>query len=133
MCGCKLTEDTWYPCNKKTSNYICKTCAIVDWNKWKKRNPIKTRLNNIKGNAQLQGHEWSIPNDIGWALISSPCTYCGRIQENGNGLDRVDSNKEYTLDNVTPCCKECNWAKNAQSVKEFKNHVTKIYKYIIEK
>lgn len=43
-----------------------------------------------------------------------------------NGLDRIDSSKGHTLDNVVPCCKFCNWAKRERSVEEFKDWVLKI-------
>ena len=44
-----------------------------------------------------------------------------------NGLDRVDNNKGYTIDNVVPCCKRCNYAKNNQTPREFKEWVKKVY------
>ncbi len=36
-----------------------------------------------------------------------------------NGLDRVDSSKTHTLDNVVTCCKHCNYAKRERSQEEF--------------
>ena len=36
-----------------------------------------------------------------------------------NGLDRIDSSKGYTLDNVVPCCAKCNRAKLDMSPEEF--------------
>lgn len=69
------------------------------------------------------------------------CHYCG--QEPGqiikqryrtgdyiyNGIDRIDSSKGYTLDNVVPCCKDCNYAKGDMSYTEFKNLVIRISRY----
>lgn len=43
-----------------------------------------------------------------------------------NGLDRIDSSKGHILDNVVPCCKNCNWAKRERSVEEFKSWVLRI-------
>ena len=50
------------------------------------------------------------------------CHYCGaslrwaKFDVNKNGgavnLDRKDSSKSYTLENVVPCCKRCNVGKN---------------------
>lgn len=40
-----------------------------------------------------------------------------------NGLDRIDSSKFHTMDNVAPCCYTCNRAKNNRTLEEF-------YKYI---
>jgi len=36
-----------------------------------------------------------------------------------NGLDRKDNSFGYTIDNVVPCCKTCNFAKGAMTVNEF--------------
>lgn len=49
-----------------------------------------------------------------------------------SGLDRIDSNGEYTPDNVVPCCKVCNCAKNVLSVSEFAAWVRRIYSHIPE-
>jgi putative FmdB family regulatory protein len=44
-----------------------------------------------------------------------------------NGLDRIDSSKLHTLDNVVPCCKTCNYAKRQMSVVEFYNWIEKVH------
>jgi hypothetical protein len=45
-----------------------------------------------------------------------------------NGLDRTDSSKLHTIDNVVPCCKWCNYAKRERSVEEFEIWIEQIYK-----
>lgn len=111
----------WYKHNIKYQSIHTK--------KWREQFPYKAKLSNIRINAKQQNHKWAIPKEIDWVLISSPCTYCGQIQENFNGLDRINSAKGYTMDNVVPCCKHCNWAKNDMTIKEFENHINKIYHY----
>ena len=61
----------------------------------------------------------------------SPCFYCGAEKSNHkvtknckegfdhNGIDRIDSSKGYTPDNVVPCCKICNKAKMDMDQKDF--------------
>lgn len=44
-----------------------------------------------------------------------------------NGIDRVDSNKGYHIDNCVPCCTSCNYAKHKLSQKEFYDKIKKIY------
>ncbi len=44
-----------------------------------------------------------------------------------NGLDRVDSNIGHMVNNVVPCCKDCNRAKLALSIDEFKDLIVRIY------
>jgi len=37
------------------------------------------------------------------------CHYCEeKLPEAGHGLDRIDSEQGYTIDNVVPCCTTCN-------------------------
>jgi hypothetical protein len=62
-------------------------------------------------------------------LISlNSCYYCGGIlPETGHGLDRIDSNKGYTLKNVRPCCTICNISKRTMTTKEFSTWVNKVY------
>lgn len=48
------------------------------------------------------------------------------------GIDRVDSDKPYEIDNCVPCCTKCNFMKQAHSVEDFLNHVEAIYKFRIK-
>lgn len=36
-----------------------------------------------------------------------------------NGIDRLDSSKTHTIDNIVPCCELCNRAKNDRSAEDF--------------
>lgn len=56
-------------------------------------------------------------SDIGFELykelIANPCYYCeGPLAKTGIGLDKKDPDRWYLLDNVVPCCAECNRVKN---------------------
>ena len=45
-----------------------------------------------------------------------------------NGLDRIDSSiRYYTLSNVIPCCKWCNYSKRERTVKQFEEWIEKVY------
>jgi hypothetical protein len=61
-------------------------------------------------------------------IINKPCTYCGK--ENCRGIDRIDSNIGYTIENSVPCCFTCNGMKRAMGVEDFKEHIQKIHKHI---
>ena len=64
-------------------------------------------------------------------MTKKDCFYCSRkpgqvIQAkrcNGsytyNGIDRLNSSKDYTTDNCVPCCKRCNFMKMEMTVEEF--------------
>lgn len=72
-------------------------------------------------------------------LTKKCCFYCGKqpyrvIQPLHistayiyNGIDRIDSNKDYTVNNVVSCCKDCNLMKNNLDIYEFIQQITLIY------
>lgn len=71
-------------------------------------------------------------------MIISNCNYCGsapnhlRFSKNRklskllNGIDRLDSDKGYNIENCVPCCTTCNYMKNTLSVSTFLEHIKKI-------
>jgi hypothetical protein len=63
--------------------------------------------------AQSRGLVWALTFEVFQDLIVQPCTYCGgALPVAGSGIDRVDSSLGYTVENVTPCCGECNRVKS---------------------
>lgn len=80
-------------------------------------------------------------------LSQKSCHYCGKEPERifnlyskfdshplkdeadfkYNGLDRIDSDKDHSLNNIVPCCTDCNIMKNNKSVQEFLDHIKAIY------
>lgn len=71
-------------------------------------------------------------------LVIKTCYYCGslpmtkvyhkhkKITHYFNGLDRIDSNYGYSLNNVVSCCKICNRAKLNMNINDFKNWIKQI-------
>lgn len=62
-------------------------------------------------------------------LFTGQCAYChtpAHIGTQLNGIDRVDSTRGYTPDNVVSCCKTCNYAKGVLGADEFVNHCARI-------
>jgi len=89
-------------------------------------------------------------------LSQKPCHYCGAIKSNKynkyttnfqkgkiskewydqcwfeyNGLDRIDSSKNHSEDNIVPCCVLCNIAKSDMTLEEFKDWIKRIYNNFI--
>ena len=99
----------------------------------------------LRGRARRRGKEWSLTKEQVRVLTKQNCHYCGakphqvkrRKGLNGPyvyiGLDRVDSRRGYTIDNVVPCCWTCNKAKSAMSIKEFRLWVIRVCKHWAEK
>ena len=77
--------------------------------------------------AKSRGYEWTISFEEFKILNSQFCYYCdGILPKAGHGLDRVDNNRGYTLNNVVPCCTMCNRMKSSLTMEEFLIHINKI-------
>lgn len=103
-------------------------------------------LNNYKHRSSKYGREWELSEDEFRHITSQNCFYCDRepsqisvpssilYEETRiacryifNGIDRVDTSRGYTVDNVVPCCKFCNTAKSNLSLSDFYTLIEKIY------
>jgi hypothetical protein len=90
-------------------------------------------IHSYKKNAEKRSLSWELTNAQATALFKTDCHYCGRppsqVQTRNNetytynGIDRVDNAFGYKEGNVVACCKWCNWAKNEQSLEEFRGWV----------
>lgn len=121
-CGCFKKETTGGQ-NKLTSGLASMHAVIKDY----------------KDNAKTRGYDFNLTEEQFKELTQQECYYCGAKPRqmsktkkyNGiyiyNGLDRVDNTKGYSLQNVVPCCKQCNWAKSNLTLQEFNNWIEKIH------
>lgn len=64
--------------------------------------------------------------DVFSNLIKENCYYCDT--PNSRGIDRVDSDRGYFLENSVPCCRICNAMKSNLSEEFFIQHLLKIIK-----
>ena len=64
-----------------------------------------------------------IYNDDGYYVLDNNGDYVY------NGIDRIDNNKGYTIDNIVPCCAKCNYAKGKLTLQEFKELIEGIYNH----
>lgn len=85
-----------------------------------------------KRHAKSRGIRFNLKRNEVESIIRKNCTYCGIAPSNKmktknsigdgmffSGIDRVNNNKNYTIDNSVPCCKVCNHAKAKMTIKEF--------------
>jgi hypothetical protein len=79
--------------------------------------------------AKIRNIKFDITYDEFSTFWQQPCSYCGG-EIKTVGLDRVDSNKGYFIDNVVSCCITCNKMKMALSSNDFINHIKKILEHI---
>ena len=85
--------------------------------------------------------KWEITDEQFYEISQKNCFYCGakpsmkRISPNNtgdfiyNGIDKINSKKGYIINNIVPCCKRCNTAKNDMTKDEFFNWVKTIYAF----
>lgn len=71
------------------------------------------------------------------SLRLQDCYYClipySTIEGNGiyryNGIDRLDSSKDYTIDNCVSCCKTCNLGKGNKTPQYWQEHIERMRAY----
>lgn len=86
-----------------------------------------------KKNAATFKREFLLTDEQFVTLSKGKCHYCGaEPMENSygvvsNGIDRIDSGRGYSADNVVPCCRICNVMKNKLSHEDFLKHISDIY------
>ncbi len=89
-------------------------------------------LNNYKCNAKDRGIYWHLASTDAKNIFKTNCYYCNRKPSNRggsrlnngyflyNGIDRIDNNKGYFLENCVPCCVVCNKAKQQMTLEQFR-------------
>lgn len=74
------------------------------------------RMSTAKSMAKKRGHIWTLTLEQYSEIIKNPCYYCenqlGEPVKKGSGLDRMDCNKGYEIDNAVSCCSFCNGLKS---------------------
>lgn len=91
---------------------------------------------SFRHNANTRNLEIKISKDEWLKVVGLPCHYCGEPHSNTtkgwkhNGVDRVNSDLPYEIDNVVPCCKWCNTAKLSGSTEDFLNQITRVYNHL---
>jgi len=132
----KNNSEFYKNCTRKDGlQAYCKKCELVQIQEYYAKNPtkmvkhkeqnkqyyksIRGKYLKYKRDARMRDLKFSLKEGEFAAIISQPCYYCGELQENFNGVDRVNNKKGYIKENCVPCCKICNIMKHAQTKEEF--------------
>lgn len=99
-----------------------------------------------KRNAKNRDLEFNLTREEFSGLTQQNCYYCGEepkqvvgTKRNNkkdwakyiyNGIDRVNNDKGYIIENCVPCCRKCNRAKDIMSIEEFYEWIKKLMEYI---
>lgn len=97
----------------------CKKCT----QKYRKKNKDIFRQSKMGGGryscikssvkCRTKKLEFKLTKEEYYKIISNVCFYCSfSLNDYGLAMDRIDNSKGYTIDNVVPCCTECNIARN---------------------
>jgi len=103
-------------------------------------------VHNMKRAAERRGYVWDLTKEKVREFTSQPCHYCGAepsagwtnsIRYNGvylhNGLDRIDNDRGYVIDNIAPACGTCNIAKQTMTQTEFLVWISRVYAHSVSK
>lgn len=133
----------------RTLFFKCLTCGQVtqhrDLTRIKTANCVncdhrlQNLLNAYKRSAGKRGIQWDLLDDDFYKIIKETCIYCGspparelkfrnKTPIKCNGVDRINSDLGYSLDNCVPCCGCCNQMKLDLSQKSFLEQCNKIAK-----
>lgn len=95
-------------------------------------------LSKYKYQAGRRGHDWLLSDAQALSMMGSNCAYCGEepyqtYKVKGgygyftyNGIDRIDNELGYIVDNVVACCGTCNYAKGTRDFFEFSEWIFKV-------
>lgn len=110
--------------------------------------------NQLKKGAKKRNLKWELTREQVRRLVTSSCAYSGHapslicfpLKHQGlsrkneteakivrGGIDRVDSSKGYTMDNVVPCCTTCNTAKMSMSAEAFEKYLLEAGQFQLNK
>ena len=81
-----------------------------------------------KAGAKYRSISFEITFEEFMQFWQKDCYYCGK-SISSIGLDRIDSTKGYTTDNIVSCCSTCNTAKSTLTQLEFYGLAYKIVKF----
>jgi hypothetical protein len=95
-------------------------------------------LGSYKSRAKKQNRLFLLSDDEVRYIMSLPCHYCKtepkQIKSNKNskgtytynGIDRINSDGNYEISNVLPCCGICNRAKHRMSYDDFMQWIERL-------
>jgi len=80
---------------------------------------------NYKTNARVRFILWDLTPTQFAEFWRKPCFYCGDSIAT-IGLDRIDNEEGYNIENVVPCCTKCNKMKSTMNGDDFIEQCRKI-------
>lgn len=98
-------------------------------NEYKKSPHVRYKV--YQNNARHKGRNFNLSEEEFIEMTRQPCIYCGEYSDTYggevfNGIDRIDSNLGYSIDNCVPCCAICNRMKMDMDVNDWISKIKQI-------
>lgn len=144
LCECGVIKEIslYNIIKERTKSCGCYALEVIQR---RKNNTYPSSFNALyyeyKIRSKKRNIEFNLTKDEFMILTKSNCSYCGespskRFHRNDyndvtifNGIDRINNQLGYIINNCTTCCERCNFMKGKLPKKEFLEQVNKIYKY----
>jgi len=94
----------------------CKRCHNL--RSKRNKNTPKHRFESYVSGAKVRKIQFNLSFEEFESFWNKSCYYCG-TDIDGIGLDRKDSGDGYNMNNIVPCCTQCNRAKTIQTTDQF--------------
>jgi hypothetical protein len=139
-CDCGKEIIAYPTAVRAADNQSC-GCQARKINKGNKLSDGEATINDLikvyKYHAKQRDYAFELDKDDVKYITKQDCHYCGKPPSNlhrnrwsssyvYNGIDRIDNSKGYYIDNVVPCCIECNYSKNDRGYFQFIDWIHKI-------
>lgn len=83
------------------------------------------KYNQYRYSAKSRGHTFSLSlNEFKSIIVDKECFYCGEAEK--IGIDRIESNVGYEINNCVAACSTCNFIKQSMTQIQFVNQIRKI-------
>lgn len=134
-CGCLNIEQTKKRCEARRKHDPIISSALSVWQHYRDGDiDFETFFKLSQLNCEYCGKEPHRTFNVGTTRKNTYGVSDYQWKEGNftyNGLDRVDSTKKHNMDNVVPCCFDCNFIKLDKTVGEFIMKVRNIYEHNI--
>lgn len=113
----------------------CRRCSLFDMTESGPMAPFDKVKHYLEATAKRNNRSFEMSDAKIDEVSTSNCYYCGfnpasRLPSGRyQGFDRVDNTLGYTDENVVPCCKLCNRAKNAMPIELFYEWIERLKAY----
>jgi hypothetical protein len=130
---------------KSCGCYMIEKLKVLHKNNIKLHAPFYSVLKEYTNGAKIRNLSFDLNETQFKKITKSNCYYCneppstikyknGKYEFKGepyiyNGIDRVDNDKGYILENCVSCCRDCNWMKGVLNKEKFFKKIKEIYNY----